>query len=245
MAFSVISYTGGVGTLNSVTSSVIDTSGANLIVVTVAWYSGVGAGGNIGILTDNKSNTWTPLTRRTSASQTDNQLFYVVNPIVGTGHTFDFTNSTPTNIYPSIQIGAWSSGSASAAFDQENGATAVGVLSLATGNLTPTQNNEIVVSGMQIDLGGGTQANILIDSGFSLASANFYSSGNEGGAMGYLFQTTAATVNPTWDVGLSSGSPAMAVSIASFMAVVAVVGGRALVNAGLVNRGLVSAGLVN
>jgi hypothetical protein len=243
MAFSVLTGAQAGGANYSVTTAAMDTSGANLLVANAAWYSGVGAGNNVGVLTDNKSNVWTPLTRRTSTSQTDDQLFYVVNPIVGTGHTFDYTASTEF-IYPSLQVLACAGASPSATIDQQNGATGTSIATLATGSITPTQNDELIIAGLQVDCGGVNQTLVDIDSGFVAALPTLYTAAYEGGCLAYLIQTTAATVNPTWNV-FTSVNTSLAVSIASFKVVAAAVGGRALVNAGLVNRGLVSAGLVN
>lgn len=187
---------------NGFTSSSIDTSGANLIVVYVASQQAVAAP----VLTDSKSNTWTSLTVRSSAGFARGQLFYCVNPTVGTGHTFTLTQ---TGSLCSLCVEAWS-GSNSSPFDVENGASTSGAATLATGSITPNVNGELLITGFtHVAL-----VSVTINLGFTISDQQILTGGVAyGSAMAYLVQNTAAAINPTWTSG---GTTARVAAIAGF-----------------------------
>ncbi len=200
MAFNFIAGTSaGSADSHSITTSEIDTTLADLIVVHVSCYNADP------ILDDFKLNTWTGLTLQGSTSSRS-RLFYCVNPIVGTNHWFRASTGTT---YPSVSVVAVR-GSKSSPLDQQNGVYNGGTVnSTQTGSITPSENDCLVVTGVN---DYGTSA--LIDSGFT-AIVTDYSAGNHlGGAIAYKIQTIAAAVNPTWSW---TGSPAeVAATIASF-----------------------------
>src|SRR2546425_7588991 len=73
---------------NSVTTSGVDTTGANFLAVCVT-----SNGGSNNTPTDNKSNTWTPCTRQTAFARAA-RWFYCQGAInVGSGHTFSQSES--------------------------------------------------------------------------------------------------------------------------------------------------------
>lgn len=178
------------------TTSSIDTTGATLLVASLGSYSGSPT------ISDSKGNTWTLLTAVTSAGGVLYQvLAYVENPTVGSGHTF-----TPTggNLYQGLAVAAWSGVAVSSALDQQNSATTGGSTAntLATGSITPTTDNQLVVVGMNND---DPLATMSIDSGFSIAvDAPYIFAGSEGSCLAYLIQTSAAAANPTWTHGGSN-----------------------------------------
>ena len=89
----VIANVGTAGTANSVTSTAINTTGANLIVVNAAWYS---AGSADVTISDSEGNTgWTALTTRTS-TLVSNRLYYKYAPTTSATHTFTLSG---TNSY--------------------------------------------------------------------------------------------------------------------------------------------------
>ena len=204
MAFSLVSNVTTTGGANGGTTAGIDTTGANLITVVVPSYSGTAAP----TLSDSKSNTYTGLTEQVVI---DNRLrmFYVLSPTVGGSHTFTVAG---TDSFSSCIVAAWSG---AAAFDQQNGATAAGVSSLATGSVTPSENNELLVYGAMInDVGDITAVDIgtLLDHFAGVDSVNF------GCGFGYQIQTTATARNPSFT---GSGTFNMNAVIATFTAAAA------------------------
>lgn len=182
------------------TTSAIDTTGANLIVISV------GDGGT-STPTDSKGNTWTGLTVRNVGGDLRGRLYYSYAPTVGTGHTFTVPNS-----YGAIAVAAFS-GAVASPFDVENGAADTdGGGTTQPGSVTPSENSEIVITGLGL---GGSANTLSINGGFTIAASVDGIHGTQyGAAIAYLIQTTAAAANPTWSY--SGGSTAICATIASF-----------------------------
>ena len=197
----------------SVTSSAIDTTGADFLAVLVADYRDVSAAGSA--VTDSKSNSYTGLTREGFAAITAPQWFYVANPTVGSGHTFTATALTGAN-YPSICVFAFSGVATTSPFDQEG---VIGTLqevlsgtSLQAETVTPTEDNELVLVGLAFNATNTPS----INGGFSTPIQQQYGAGaNFGSAASYLVQTTAAATSPTWTWSTSTDA---AVATATFKA---------------------------
>lgn len=187
----------------AVTTGNINTVGANLIVLAIADYVGEGASPTP---TDNQGNTWTGLTASTAAGWTHCRLWYSFNPTTNASHTF----SSPTTgeiRHPVILVAAFSGAGASPA-DQEEGDFGVGT-SLATGSITPSQNNELIISAVCFSVTGGTTVN----ESMTETNDQEYAIGvSMAGAMAYKIQTTATAINPTW----SFSSIEAAAVVASF-----------------------------
>lgn len=184
------------------TSPSIDTTGANLIVITTSEYSGGGAG-----LTDSKGNTWSALTTRSSGpgGNSKQRIRYCVAPTVGSGHTFTFTGGA----LESFEVVAVS-GAAASPYDTENG----NGNSTQPGSITPSEGGCLVVCGLSADV---TVSAPTIGSGFTLIASRGFVSGlslQSGG--GYIIQTSAAAVNPAWSdtgaCGIASFKSAAAAS---------------------------------
>lgn len=176
------------------TSSTIDTSGANLIVVYASHYA------TSLTLTDSRSNTWQPLTEVGGVESSDHsQLFYTWGSLsVGVGHTF--TISQEGNLFHGLICvmalsGAQTSSDPIDGSDITNENTAT---TIQTGEIVPNFDNEIVVTAVSSSSDNPVPT---IDSGFTVAAsyANVSFTGNRG-AIAYLIQTTATAVNPTWDL---------------------------------------------
>jgi hypothetical protein len=173
------------------TSSSIDTSGANLIVVGVAEVSAA-----VTTLTDSKSNTWNQLTTQVNNNKRAT-LFYATNPTVGSGHTFTVTG---TDTFPSISVLAFSGADTSSPFDVENGTANLFSNSNTMGNVTPSTDNEVLVAFMNYD----TTETPTIS---TLTTINSQPKGDFGflGSVGaYQIQTTATARNETWSWTTSS-----------------------------------------
>lgn len=198
--------------VNGGTTSSVDSTGGNLIVVAVASYDLSSAP----TVSDSKGNTYSALTAQSSAGSHRIQLFYAANATVGSGHTFTVTGSTS---YSSISVNVFSGAKTTSPFDQQNGASG-GSTSLATGSVTPTEDNEVVVAGIALD---SAPSSLTINSSFSTPAVAYFAGGSAYGVgSAYKIQTTAAAVNPTWSWTVSSGQAA---AIATFK-VAAAAGGK-------------------
>lgn len=200
----LIASVGTVAGVSGATSSGINTTGANLIVINVGYYA-TASGLTV---TDSNSNTWTPLTANTGTA-TYQRFYYCYNPTVGSGHTFTVSGTT---IYATFQVMAFDAVAASP-FDTEVGNSAGGGWSsLSTGSLTPGQNNVLLVAGIGF---GGTNAGtgMAPDSSFLGTVVNgWVSGGHQGGAIAYKVISNGAAHNVTWAPGetISEGGAALA-----------------------------------
>lgn len=188
---------------NSVATSGVDTTGADLLVVIIHDY-GASA---LGTLTDSKSNTWHALTSYQSGTVARCTIFWSKPTSVGSGHTFSFAGAASS--FPSITMSAWS-GAGSSPFDVGNGATTAGASTLATGSVTPSQVNALVIAGFTES--SGTPSGI--NGGFTVTDSLGTSASREGGGHAYLVETSIVAANPTWTNG---GSTDMAATIAVFI----------------------------
>ncbi|HEY8746091.1 MAG TPA: hypothetical protein VIU62_23620 [Chloroflexota bacterium] len=191
---------------NGFTSGSIDTTGANLLVLALVDYNGTAT------FSDSKGNTWTARTMYGTTFTAGGTLtiYYAKNPSVGTAHTITVS---ATGAYPSITVQAHSSIDTTAPYDVENGAAASAVTSIQPGSITPGSNGELIISALGI---GGVTTGTAIDSSFTITDTNPNSAGADiGGSLAYLYQGTAAAVNPTWSW---TSAFDMRASIASFKA---------------------------
>ncbi len=223
MAIAVIANTAaGSTTGDNVTTGAINTTGANFLVLVVASLDNTGV-----TISDSKANTWTPRTNRVG---TPDLQVYDANAtgtaIVGTGHTF---TATSTAQMPALAVIAFSGVATAAIFDVENGTSFAGVASVQPGSVTPTVNNEVLVTGLSNDV---AQLGPTIDTGFTRSDfVDFVATLTNGVAMAYKIQTTAGAENPTWSWTFASNG---AVSMATFKAAVAAAGTRQTPSLGLV-----------
>jgi hypothetical protein len=188
-AYALVSNTiAGSTDQDNVTTSSINTTGANVIIIAASYFSVSG-----GVTpTDNKSNTWNQLTDgdSTDAKMT---MFYCYNCIVGTGHTFSYSD---TASYPVLAVVAFSGGPATDPFDQQNNNAVTSGTSLSTNGVTPTENNELVVTGLSLASSPQTAS---INSSFIISNQLDHSPGEHMfGALAYKIQTSAGAENPTW-----------------------------------------------
>jgi hypothetical protein len=201
MAYSTIAHTIKSSTTgNTVTTSAIDTSGADFIVLAVMDYTGA----TISSISDSKGNSWNQLSSGNGSSIARGTLYWSRPSSVGAGHTFTATGSSN---FPTVIVEAWSD-SAASPFDQESVGGDPGFSSTISnpGSVTPSQNDELLVT---LVSGNDTSESWTIDSGFTISDQAPAVSGQcIGGGMAYLIQTTAAAKNPTWtNVGnITSGS---------------------------------------
>lgn len=201
MAYALVAHTQKI----TGTTPAIDTTGATLLIAYLNDFSALNAP------TDSKSNTWTPLTLQ--HVNVYSNIYYAKNPTVGAGHTF----STGAGIVPVIYVAAFSGADTTAPFDNENGVTGfLGVSSQQPGSITPSNNGELVVTGIGLS-SNPTSGSITIDSGFTITDSNLYQNAvNFGGGLAYLVQGSAAAINPTWS--WTGNTTELSANIASFIA---------------------------
>jgi len=195
-------YVASTGTNTSTVTGSINTTGANLIVLVNALDTGT-----MTTPTDSKGNVYNALTASVVGTDDQVRLFYLFNPIVGTGHTF--TQAANYGMLGALAV----SGAVTNPFDQQNGATNAATVSLATGSITPSESSELIIGGWLV---GGTNSAHSVGGGFTIGTNNDFNGTNGvryGGTLAYLIQTTATAANPTlsW-----TGSVPAAARIASF-----------------------------
>jgi hypothetical protein len=183
----------------------IDTTGANFLIAAVTYFNAA-----TGLtLTDTKGNTWVPLTPRSTGGGAAGlvQFYYCLNPTVGAGHGFTWAG---TSAFGSIAVAAYSHVKLASAFDAENGAANASVTTQQTGSVTPSENNELLVSGLL----KFTFSTPTIDSGFTVRAYASGGGSNFDVAIADRIQTTAAAVNATWSS--NSSAERMGAVLASF-----------------------------
>lgn len=201
MAYSLVNHVaaGSVNT-NDITTAAIDTSGSDILIAVTSYY----ATGTDSV-TDSKGNTWVKLNDYTNGAFNRVTISYVKSATVGTNHTF--TSSGANGSFPAIAVAAFSGSNTSAPFDQQNGSTS----SDTPGSITPTTDNQLIISGISTLSGAGSAP--TIDSGFTVTDSHGNAaSAYAGYGLAYKIQTTAAAVNPTW----TDGDVFRATNIASF-----------------------------
>lgn len=168
----------------------LDTTGATFIVVMISDFGGAGAS----TLTDGKGNTTgAALETQNSPAQARLRLFAYIPSSVGSGHTFKSTGTT----YATIAVAVFT-GNGASPNDQHTGTTFTDVTSVSSGSITPSQDNELIVTA----IGSGGALGVptySVDSVITITDQGDFSNGNwEGGALAYKIQTTAAAINAGW-----------------------------------------------
>lgn len=173
------------------TTPAIDTTGANFLVVMMAW-------GGTATLSDNKGNTFTAGTQYSSTAK--GQLFYCANATVGTGHTFTITGASTAS---SIVAAAFSDVATSSTLDDQTGGSSSGTsCTFGAANKTPSVDNCLIINGHTGEAPAWT--GLTAGSGWTQIDNNPFASGtNYGSSMLYKVQTTAtqllsSQVTETW-----------------------------------------------
>jgi hypothetical protein len=194
-----ISATAANGTANGLTTSAIDTSGANLIVVMTAYLpSYVGTP----TVNDNKGNgSYTSLTRQDSSDNTG-QLYYIFGPTVGTGHTFSLA---ATGSFASLSVAAFKQAT-TAPFDVQSAVNGGPSNAPVAPSVTPGFANELVISGYSNGAGVDGAVATGIDAGTIAASKPVSIGVSFGSGIAWLKQTTTAAWHPTWTLNSSTNT---------------------------------------
>ena len=189
MSIALINHTGACG---ASTAGPIDTTGATLLVAVGHQWETPG----ICTITDNKGNTWYPLTRYgTSGSCGFGQIHYAYGPSlsVGTNHIFYVTAQQ----YQSLEVLAFSGIGAPAVdpFDSENGNNGEAAYTVQPGSVTPTAIGDLIIS--TVHDGWSTGTAYTINNGFIIGHSS-YNGGDMSGAIAYKVAEAVEGHNPTW-----------------------------------------------
>jgi hypothetical protein len=190
--------------INTATTTGIDTTEANLLVVQASSYS-VRA---IPTITDSKGNNWIQLNSYKGAVCMST-LFYCVNPTVGSNHTFTITI---TGGYPSLAVAAFSGVEQLNPIDQQNGTAYSNVTSGSSGSITPSTDNQLVLTGLNVQ----STSISSVSAPFSITGILNWNSNQFGSSIGYEIQTSKIARNPTWTLG---GTGNTTIQIVSFFEV--------------------------
>jgi hypothetical protein len=180
-------------------NQLIDTSSADLIVVSVTDYYNNASWGwgeyNVG-----GNNTWIQASVQGASGGVINRLMYTLHPAhVGTSHGFYVAYST------SITIAAYS-GSAASSVDLITG-NATSAATVQPGAILPVCTNELIVFSM-----GGHGAGAPTISGATLRQSLGFSGESWANGLADSIQTSPLSINPTWTNPGSANSVAVAVS---------------------------------
>jgi len=186
------------------TTPAINTTGATLVVMNVAANTGY-------TVSDSKGNTWNTLTPVGNATFGFSTLWYCSPCTVGTGHTFTFSGAS---LLGSIFVAAFS-GSGAVGTQATGGVGGIGATTCTTGSVTPTQTNQLVVSGYQKDI---NFAPLFVNNSFIITDEFRFNSGaNYGGGLAYRLTSAATPI--TWTGNATQGRDGC--SLASFLNAVA------------------------
>lgn len=201
MAYALIANTGAATSDTfTVTTGTINTGGANLIVIAVTDYVGLSSSPTP---TCSQGNTYLGLTGQQASGFTHIRLWYAFNPTTNAAHTF--TSPTTGQIrHPTILVAAFS-GAQSSPVDQQSGNT--GSTPISTGSITPSQNDELIISAVGFNATGGATVN---ESMTETNDIEYASGVNLAGVMAYKIQTTATAINPTWTLASSESAAVVA-----------------------------------
>lgn len=175
------------------TSSGINTTGADCLLVFIARYS------TAPTFTDNKGNTFTPHTEANFVGDFYGRFYICLAPAVGTGHTFTLAGTAGAN---HALVIALSGVKQTSPIDNQVGGGFVTSSPVATGSLTPSVDGCILVAcGANYNVDGDFTA---INSGFTLLHHGPGDYGNHGYGLAYKIQTTAGAENANWTVNTPS-----------------------------------------
>jgi len=203
-AFTVIASTSAGSSLgDDVTTSAIDTTGANLIVLVITsipnWTES---------LTDSEGNAWVQAITGLSRGAAGCGIWYCYNPATSASHTFtvDTTGSGPSIAAVALY------GAPEIILDQINIGNSYNPVS--PGSVTPTQNGEILITGFHTS---GSAPSLAVGSSFTMLQQVVFSLDHNPVAVGTLQQSTAAPEDPSWSWSGGTAGDALA-TMATFVA---------------------------
>ena len=190
------------------TSSAIDTTGADLLIVAV----GYAASSTNAAVTDSMGNTWAATTRPTDIGNMQSRILYCKPTVVGPGHTITVT-SVGSAARAAVTFAAFS-GAHATPFDQQNAQCDYSAVATA-GSITPSVDNCLVVSVVGVETstitptisGGGTWTMLPNVPAAAIVRTDVP---HYGSRMAYSQQATLAATNPSWAIDEISWSSTIA-----------------------------------
>jgi hypothetical protein len=188
---------------SSVTTPAINMTGATVILLAYSCAPGVSCSGTV---TDSGSNTWTYITG--GYLNAGNVTDYAISPNTSASQTFTVT--LPASSIPSICVEGFNGGTG-VILDKNNVLYTASSSTAHTGSITPTLNNELIVSFVS----SSNVSPSSIDSSFTIPSGGTTTLTVNAQSLGeaYYIQSTAGATNPTWTM---TGSGNNTATIASF-----------------------------
>lgn len=198
-AFGAFTYRGSAKIAMGGANQSIDTSSADLIIVSTSDYDGDTSWGwgeyNVG-----GNNTWIQASVQGAPGGVINRLLYCLHPAhVGVAHSFYVAYAT------AITIAAYS-GSAVSSADLITG-NATSAATVQPGAILPACSNELIVFSM-----GGSGAGAPTISGANLRQSLGFLGQSWANGLADSIQASPASINPTWTNSGSADSVAIAVS---------------------------------
>jgi hypothetical protein len=195
---------------STATTPPVDTTGAHLLVAVAVTYSTVSCGAGVTMSDSKNGSTWT--SAQNYAQGTANIcIWYKANPAVGTGHTFSFAPHVSGG-YPTLFVSYWSGAATTTPKDaSHSGAGSAAGTTLQPGSITPSEDNELLITAMAHNDTGNTTVSVEFTRQDTQTN-NSYATG----AWGYEIQTTATARNPTWT--LTTSGVARVAALAAFKA---------------------------
>lgn len=181
----------------AVTTDAVDTTGANGIVVIGTWI-----GNEAPTLTDSKGNNWTGGSTIDNAAEGRVRMWWCASPTVGSGHTFTLTGSG--NIGPVLAVYAIDDANTASFLGGESAGGTNFASTIQPGSVTPSEDNAFIVAGT---VGYGTMNAGFEDQAIDTNVSNppFWFAHTSG----WLKQSAAAAVNPTFTFGGDTWSAAI------------------------------------
>lgn len=182
-------YKNATGSITTANGASLSTTGANFIVVVETLFQTATVAP-----TDTFSNTWHQCGTDQVNGNMHLGIWYAANATVGGTHAFGLSAATS---YSSIYVGAFSGLSSSPCTTAVNGAAQPASGTVEPGSITPAANGSLIISS-PIALDTSSTWVTTVNSGFTTTDTGSTPSVGTGGGLGYLAQSTAAAVNPTW-----------------------------------------------
>ena len=166
----------------------IDTTGASLLVMHVAFTDFVGA--VVVTIADSKSNVWTPGTLVARGANLRTRIWYAKAALVGTNHTFACSGSF-TN--PVVSVLAYKNAHADPFVTESSGGGTTSPLTVAP--VVPTVNGSLIVTGWA---GEAVLSDPVVSAPFTRRHFANSAASNWAGGVGDLVQGLKASISPTW-----------------------------------------------
>ena len=182
----------------------MNTTGANLLVACVSSHHSVQ---NVTVA-DSMGNSWNLAASGTEFWDGDIRLFYSVPTATSTTHKFRVNGSD--GVMASINVTAWSGAAAGPLDDTAAAAPDHAVTSIQPGLVTPSQNNEILISCLT-NAHDSSNMSRSINGGFTVSGQIGFDETNYSMSIAgaYLVQTTATDANPTWSFSVNDAANAV------------------------------------